>query len=56
MCIRDRTYTDIPYEVATIDNINGNEVTHEGHNMNYDVAKHKAFMEDMPVARGFELN
>lgn len=50
------TYTDIPYEVATIDNINGNEVTHEGHNMNYDVAKHKAFMEDMPIARGFELN
>ena len=49
-------HSDLPYEIADKDNLNGAAVSHEGHNMNYEVAKHKAFLEDLPASRGFEFN
>lgn len=50
------SYTDVPFEIQDEDHLNGASVTHEGHNMNYNVAKHKAFLEDLAVSRGFEFN
>ena len=49
-------HSDMPFEIAEKDNLNGADVSHEGHNMNYEVAKHKAFLEDLPTSRGFEFN
>ena len=49
-------HSDMPYEIAEKNHLNGAGVSHEGHNMNYEVAKHKAFLEDLPTSRGFEFN
>jgi len=50
------THTDVPYEIADKDNLGGAEVESEqGNNFTFAEAKAKAFMEDMPVSRGFTL-
>ena len=50
------TYTDVPYEIADVDNGNDAEIQSEqGNYFTYAQAKQKAIMEDLPEERGFVI-